>query len=307
MSRPRLPLTEYERKKLDNAQSVAVAALLVCLVAATIVAWLGEVRFALVALAVPVVYLAAVLVTRLRIFWLTVLLYALVPVLAGYLLGYPVLGVVAGVAVAGWIVLGAMRGLGAVPATIRALAEPAVDREATAHVAAFEALGFEQVGAYAFDPEPGRSVVVTVLVGPNGDEYALVTDLVLDIVSIFGSRLFITANSAVVSLPPEYLSNALRGAEPDELVRAHRRGLELLAAQGLAPDSIDGERLLETQLELERRCSDWSLRERRGRVLQSLFASGLGSGPLDETPSSRQRIEAWLGAASPVLAAPSPS
>jgi hypothetical protein len=303
VSRPRLPLTEFERKKLDKAQSVAVVALLVGLVAATLVAWLGEVRFALIALAVPVAYLAAVLVTPLRIFWLSILLYALAPALAGYLLGYPVLGVVAGVAVAGWIVLGAMRGLRAVPATIRPLEAVTVDLEATEHVAAFETLGFEPVGAYAFDPEPGRSVVVTVLLGPDGDQYVLVTDLVLDVVSIFGSRLFITANSAVASLPPEYLSNTLRGAEPDEIVRVHRRGLELLAAQGLAPDSIDREGLLETQVELERRCGDWALRDRRGRMLQSLFASGLGSGPLDETPSSRERIDAWLGAASPVLAA----
>lgn len=130
-----------------------------------------------------------------------------------------------------------------------------MDPEATEHVAGFEALGFAPVGAYAFDPEPGRAAAVTVLLGPKADEYALVTDLVLDVVSIFGSRLFITANSAAAALPSEYLSNALRGADPDEIVRAHRRGLELLAAQGLAPDPIDRERLLEIQLSLERRCS----------------------------------------------------
>ena len=303
MSRPRLALTEFERKKIENARSVAVAALLVGLVAATLVAWLGEVRFALVALAVPLVYLAAVLVTPLRIFWLTILLYALVPALAGYLLGYPVLGLVGGVAVAGWIVFGAMHGLRAVPATIRPLDAVTVDPEAADHVAAFEGLGFEPVGAYAFDADPGRSVVVTVLLGAKGDEYALVTDLVLDVVSIFGSRLFITANSAVAPLPPEYLSNALRGAGPDEIVRAHRRGLELLADQGLAPDPIDRDGLLETQLALERRCGEWSLRKRL--LVQSLFASGLGSGPLDGSPSSRQRIEAWLGGPAPFSLRPS--
>ena len=301
MSRPRLPLTEFERKKIDNAQSVAVAALLVGLVAATLVAWVGEARLALVALAVPLVYLAAVLVTPFRIFWLTILLYSLIPALAGYLLGFAVLGVVAGLAVAGWIVLGAMRGLRVVPATVRPLEAVTVDPEAAEHVATFEGLGFEPVGAYAFDAEPGRSVVVTVLLGPKGDQYALVTDLVLDVVSIFGSRLFITANSAVAPLPPEYLSNALRGADPDEIVRAHRRGLELLAAQGLVPDPVDRQRLLETQLALERRCGEWTL---RNGLVQSLFGSGLGSGPLDESPSSNRRIAAWLGAASPVLAAP---
>jgi hypothetical protein len=304
VSRPRLPLTEFERKKIENARSIAVATLLVGLVAAALVAWLGELRLALTASAVPLVYLVAVLVTPLRIFWLTILLYALVPALAGYLLDYAVLGLVAGAGLAAWMVLGAMRGLSAVAATIRPLEAVTVDPGATEHVAAFEALGFEPVGAYAFDPEPGRAVAVTVLLGPNADEYALVTDLVLDVVSIFDSRLFITANSAVAALPPEYLSNALRGANPDEIVHAHRRGLRLLAAQDLTPDRIDRERLLETQLLLDRRCSDWSLRDRRARVLQSLFASGLGSGPLDEGPSSRQRIEEWLGAASPVLAAP---
>jgi hypothetical protein len=112
---------------MDDARSIAVAALLAGLVAATLVAWLGDLRLALTASAVPVVYLAAVLVTPLRIFWLTVVLHALVPALAGYLLGYPVVGVAAGLAVAGWIVLRAMRGLRAVPATIRPLEAVTVD------------------------------------------------------------------------------------------------------------------------------------------------------------------------------------
>jgi hypothetical protein len=179
------------------------------------------------------------------------------------------------------------------------LPEPAVDPEAEGCVAAFEALGFEQVGAYAFDPEPEHTVVATLLLGPTRDEYAVVTDLVLNVVSLFGPRLLITRNSASMSLPPEYLANDLRGAAVDELVESHRRGLELLRARGLTPGEIDGEGLVELQLSLERRCIDWGVRS-RGKVLHALVRTGVGHGTLHERASG-QRIDAWLAQASPAL------
>ena len=128
-------------------------------------------------------------------------------------------------------------------------------------------------------------------------EYAVVTDLVLDVISTFGRRWFSTRNSASAPLPPEYLSNDLRGAEPNELVDAHRRGLEILGARGLTPDPISREQLLETQLSSERRCTEWALRGPRARAAKALLDSGVGQGELDEGPSSLRRIDAWLAVA----------
>jgi hypothetical protein len=299
VARPRLPLTSFERQKIHSARTIAVVLVVVGLAAAAIAASFGEVRFAAVVAAIPLLYAVNVLVAPLRLFWLALLLNGLIPALVGYLLGYPVLGVLVGVGVAGWLALSAVRGVQAVPDTLRPLPEPAVDPEAEGHVAAFEALGFEQVGAYAFDPGPDLTVIATLLLGPRRDEYAVVTDLVLNVVSVFGPRLLITRNSASMSLPPEYLANDLRGAAVDELVESHRRGLELLRARGLTPEEIDGEGLVGLQLSLERRCSDWGV-QRRGKVLHALVRTGVGHGTLDEHASG-QRIDAWLAQASPAL------
>ena len=303
MSRPRLPLTELERQKLDHARTVAVFALLIGLTAAAFAGWFSWYRLAAITAAIPALYLLAVLAVPLRVYWLNLLLLAVMPAAAGYLLGYPLLGVLVGLALSAWSALDAVRGVRGISDPLRLLDATVVDPGAVKHIESFEALGFEPVGAYTFDTSSGQTVAVTVLIAPSEDEFALVTDLVLDVSSIFGSRMLLTANSGSAPLPPEYLRNTLRGAEPGELVAAHRRALELLARRGLTPDRFDRDRLVEMQFALEQRCVDWSVRERRGRVLQGLFASGLGPGPLDDGPSTSQQIEAWLGAASPVLAA----
>jgi hypothetical protein len=295
--RPRLPLTAFEREKAYAARKVGVIVLVAGLAVAAVAAALGDVRAAVVSSAVAVLFLVAAATGPLRLLWLTVLLYALIPVLVGSAFGHPVIGALVGAVVAGGALLNAVRGLRAVADTLRPLEIATVDPEAAGHVAAFEALGFEQVGAYAFDPVPGKTVVATVMLGPRRDEYAVVTDLVLDVISTFGPRWLLTRNSASAPLPPEYLSSDLRGAEPNELVDAHRRALEILGARGLKPDAISREHLLETQLSSERRCTEWALLGPRARAAKALLDSGVGEGELDEGPSSARRIDAWLGVA----------
>jgi hypothetical protein len=69
----------------------------------------------------------------------------------------------------------------------------------------------------------------------------------------------------------------------------------------VTPDAIRREHLLETQLAVERRTLEWARRNLGRTKAASFFASGAGSGPLDDDASSRRRIEAWLTATNPAL------
>jgi hypothetical protein len=262
---------------------------------------LGDVRLAVASSAVGVLFVVAAFTVPLRILWLPVALYALVPFVALTIFGRPIVGAVMSVAIAGITVVAGLHGLRGVAGTLQPPEEVSVDPEAAEYAAAFEALGFDAVGAYAFEPARGRTVVATVMLGQNHDECAVVTDLVLNVASTFGIRRLLTRNSGSASLPPEYLTNDLRAAQPLELVAAHRRGLELLAARGLIPDAIDRETLLETQLAVERRCAEWALLGSRTQTARALFDSGLGEGELDASPSSERRIDAWLAVPSPAV------
>jgi hypothetical protein len=115
VSRPRLPLTSFERQRVRSARTIAVVLVVVGLAAAAIAASFGDVRFAVVVAAIPLLYAVNVLVAPLRLFWVALVLNGLIPALVGYLLGYPVLGVLVGVGVAGWLALSAIRAYGPSP------------------------------------------------------------------------------------------------------------------------------------------------------------------------------------------------
>jgi hypothetical protein len=303
--RPHPPLSEQERKRIDDIRFLAVWLVLAGSVFAVILATRGDVREAAACLLAPLLYLAAALAAPLRQVWLQAGLRAAIPVVVGVLLGYPLIGAALGIGLAVVLMLAVVRSVrGSGWDTVRALEPTDVDPQTAAHVAAFEALGFEQVGAYGFDPEPERTVVVSVLIGPGGDRYAAVTDVVFDVFSVFGRRVLVTRNSAKTSLPAEFLTNDFRGAEPAELVElvdAHERALEVLRARGLRADPIERERLVEMQLALERRCIEWGVRSSRRRVLHDALGSGLGGGPLDASASALARVEAWLVSPAPAL------
>jgi hypothetical protein len=137
------------------------------------------------------------------------------------------------------------------------------------------------------------------MIGPQDDRWAAVTDVVLDVSSVFGRRVLVTRNSAESSLPEEFLTNDFRGAEPAELADAHGRALDVLRTRGLEPDPIESSRLVEMQLALERRCVEWSVRSSRRRVLHTVLESALGEGQLDTSAPAVARIEAWLAAPVP--------
>jgi hypothetical protein len=295
VARPRLPLTSFEREQLRPAYASAAVVSLLGLATAALALVTGNERIALLVLVVTGAYDLGILSVRLRIPWLTTLLLAVAAFVCGVLVGHPFVGVVAAVALAGWLVLGSSR-LQLDPSSVQPLESTAVDPEAAEHAAAFEALAFEQAGALSFVPAPGKTVIETLLIGPEGDRYAVVTDLVLNVVSSFGGRILVTRNSALATVPPDVLGNDLRGATPAELAAAHERALEILAARGLTPDRIRPEHLVEAHVAFERRCIEWATAGAGRRVVQSFFSSGLGAGALDETSASGRRIDAWLAA-----------
>ena len=119
------------------------------------------------------------------------------------------------------------------PAGLRPVASDAVMPGAEGFVTQLTERGWRQAGAYAFDSKRA-SVTASVLVHPDLDRYADITDMVFGIESRFeGSRMLITLNTGHGSLPPNYLGNGLVGASPTELADAHQQALDILAPSTL--------------------------------------------------------------------------
>jgi hypothetical protein len=291
--RPRLPLTSYEDEKLRPVQRFAKL-LSVCGAAVALLAFArGYPEIGFTVVLIMCAYVAAVWSVRLRMLWVTAVLIAFGFVASAYALGRPILGIVAAVLVVGW--LAARVGRVAIdPTTLRRLDTDEADPGAVASVAEFEALGFERIGALACDLVDGRTVIANLMIGPRNDRYVVVTDLILNVISTFNGRLLTTANFAFVNVLPERLANELRGATSTELAEAHQTALDVLAASGLAPDRIRAEELLDAHIELERRSIAHFEHSRLRRTLYAFFGSSLGSGSLNGSPASQQRINTWL-------------
>ena len=176
------------------------------------------------------------------------------------------------------------------PASLRAVPSDTVMRGAEAYVGELEDLGWRQSGAYAFDtPLP---VVASLLVHPDMDQYAEVTDSIFGILSRFSdNRVMVTINSGRAGLPPNYLANDLLGASPTELTEAHQRVLEMLTAFGATPLPVDEATLVEEAISSEIETIEWTKQNPSG----GLFNFGRGVGSIDASGDARARIEAWLG------------
>ena len=214
--RPRLPLTPFEEEKLLPVRSLAKTVAALGAAVAVLAFALGYVSQGAVVLLIACTYVGAVWSVRLRMLWVTAALISIALVVVGYAEGHVLIGVLAAVAVVGWIAFQVGRTTHD-PTTLRRLDTDAADPGAATSIAEFEALGFGRIGALSFDPLPGKTVIATVMLGPQPDRYAVVTDLVLDIVSTFGARELVTRNSASIVLQHRCLVNDLRGAAPTEL------------------------------------------------------------------------------------------
>ena len=150
--------------------------------------------------------------------------------------------------------------------------------------------GWRQAGAYAFDSRR-KAVTVSVLVHPNLDRHAEITDIVFSIESRFqDSRILISNSSGRTAWPPSYLTNDVFGASPAELAEAHQRALDLLAEYDLEPQHVLEHTIVSEAMASEMETIEWSQENPSG----GLFNFGGGADPLDDSPASKERIEAWL-------------
>lgn len=166
---------------------------------------------------------------------------------------------------------------------------------AEGYVAELTDLGWHHAGGYTF--ESGRTpVTATVLLHPDGDRYAVITDMVFAIESRYpDSKILLSINSGRASLPPSYLTNVRRGS-PAKLAASHQTALDVIESFGLTPLPLDPEAVVEEALASEVETIEWTAR----RSGTGLFNFGSGLGELDDSSVSAQRIEMWMRVSSGV-------
>jgi hypothetical protein len=168
-------------------------------------------------------------------------------------------------------------------------------------VAEFEAEGFRRVGGYRARLPIWRKVVVgTVLAGPEGDRFAIVTDRVWEVVSRFGHRWLVTTSGGIVPLPNHMLRQVLARARPAELVRAHQVAFERVVATGTDPDWFaDDAAVLEVALALEADAAQSVSGASLVSAVRVEAARKSDDPPLADDDLSRWRLDAWLYSAEP--------
>lgn len=176
-----------------------------------------------------------------------------------------------------------------VPGNVTRAPDDAVGEGAERFLGEFEELGYRQVGALSFRTM-GFDVIESIMIGPNRDRFAQVTDAVITVVSHFGERSLLTRNSGLTGVPSHVLTNDLRGAGPDELDAAHDRALDKISAWA-RPDPIDTDSIVDRTIDEERQTIEWM---RSGGTKVIVSRSGLGSGPLWDRADRDESISAWL-------------
>lgn len=236
---------------------------------------------------IPLLFALGAIVTH-RTATLSTTLVVLTFASGGWYLGEPGLGLAAGLAFGLYAVIRPRR----LPADLRSqtitIGPPdAVGTGAEEFIVEFERRGYEQVGALT-TPVGGHDLVISLMVGPDHDRYASVTDAVVTLTSTFGGRSLVTRNSARSRMPPGMLDNPLRGAGPEELDAVHSEALALIAPHA-RPDPLDAETITSRALDTERKHIDWA----RSQTTH-LQPRAKECVPLSAYPSPQQSITAWL-------------
>ena len=97
-------------------------------------------------------------------------------------------------------------------------------------------LGFQVVGA-ADARGPGYSTVFTYLVSSDRRSFAVATDRVETLASLFGERILVTIDRASLPVPPLELRQLVPSDLP-ELYDAHKQALAVIRQQGHQPDHL---------------------------------------------------------------------
>jgi hypothetical protein len=173
------------------------------------------------------------------------------------------------------------------------LERPLVMAGAEDFVQQFSAEGFRVCGSYRFDTA-GKTVVMTVMAGPQRDRLAVVTDKVLQITSRFGGRSVVTTNSALAPVPDEILRQHVDGG-PADLVRAHGSALTLLDRQSIRPDVFtDDSEALQAVREMEERALAF-IRKASLRTAFRMSTEGASqTRVLSDDAHTLRRINTWI-------------
>jgi hypothetical protein len=216
----------------------------------------------------------------------------ILPVSAGSGVIFAVIVVVA----FGWLLWSKRRPIQLDAETIVRAEDDAVMPHAVPLVEAFTSMDWAQVGAVSIMLSR-VNVISSLLLSPDKTRCAQVTDVVIAITSKFpGGRTLVTRNSGGVALPPWALANDHRGEKPVALAIAHDKALGLLEANGLKPIPFDPQDVVDFFLAEEKRHMAYAV-DTEARMQPSLK----GSGPLDSSDDSAQRIREWKMAEGPTV------
>ena len=225
-----------------------------------------------------------------RRYWLGIGLLGTAAAILGFSIGI-VAGSLAGLFVLQFLLnVAVARKVGRI--TLEPLDQPLVMAGAEGFVQQFSAEGFRTCGSYRFR-SAGKTVVITVMAGPERDRLAVVTDKVLQITSRFGRRSVVTTNSAVAPIPAEILRQHVDGG-PIDLVRAHGAALTLLEHHSIRPDVFASDtEALHAVREMEERALAFI---RNVPLRTALRMTTEGAPPdrlLNDDPHSLSRINSW--------------
>jgi propanediol utilization protein len=194
----------------------------------------------------------------------------------------------------GWLIWSRGRPIRLDAETIVRAADDAVMPHAVPFVEDFTSIGWEQVGAVSIVIRKG-DVISSLLLSPDRTKCAQVTDVVIAITSRFDNgRTLVTRNSGSIALPPWGLANDHRGEKPMALAIAHDDALRILEAKGYPPLAFDPDDVVDFFLAEEKRHIAY-VADVKIRVQSDLK----GSGPIDSSEASAQRIREWRMAEAP--------
>ena len=133
--------------------------------------------------------------------------------------------------------------------TLTPSADHEVDPGAQGFVDHLFRLGFQVVGS-ADARGPGYSTVFTYLVSSDRRSFAVATDRVETLASLFGERILVTTDRASLPVPPMELRQLVPSDLP-ELYEAHKQALSVISQQGHQPDHLIPGRVVGRALEHE--------------------------------------------------------
>ena len=216
---------------------------------------------------------------------------------AAVILGFPV-GAVAGSLAALFVVqllLNAVvaRRVGRI--TLEPLDQPLVMAGAETFVQQFSAERFHVCGSYRFRTA-GKTVVMTIMTGPQRDRLAVITDKVLQITSRFGSRSLVTTNTALAPVPADILRQHVDGG-PADLIRAHDLAVALLDRHSIHPDVFASDReVLRAVREMEERALAFIGKASLRTALRMTTEGASPARLIGDDPQSLSRIKSWTSA-----------